>query len=278
MKIITAKIISGIISVVLIAFMGVLNRWRKSGKLTKWVATPLVILSLLGGSIFGYLAIFKEGISFAAWSYEELFNSDTKSLGDLNGQDGWTGDTEFDVVSSTGLDLEGDQSVSVLADPSSSYFIVNSFTATSSGIVYMKVRSTVANENAPYFRLTESSNLRVIFRFKSSGYCGLYDSGSSSYRDSFAYSANTSYWIAIEFDAATNEARLNFSTNGTTWDGWTDWYEVFSSFDNIDGISLGCPNYDTNVFTAYYDSITGTDPLAAPPAAAPVQSEYWWDD
>lgn len=43
------------------------------------------------------------------WTYEEKFNSDTKSLGNLDGQDGWTGSTEFQVVDSPVL--EGDQCV-----------------------------------------------------------------------------------------------------------------------------------------------------------------------
>lgn len=100
-KEIFVKIIFGLISIIFIVLAIFVNQLKKSGKFTKWVAVPIIILMIIFGSISGYFAITKDNLAFASNTHSidlELSSSQALTItdGDQTGLD-LTGDLTFEM-------------------------------------------------------------------------------------------------------------------------------------------------------------------------------------
>lgn len=193
-----------------------------------------------------------------AWAFEDKFNSDTKSTGDLNGQDSWTGGTGYDVTSS--VSYEGGQSVTGNA---TNQDIEVSFTGVASGKVYFAFMKPDATGNID-MRFYSGANFRTRFQL---------NGGSLYYRNNETDTVWTTYtnsqWYVIEFDfdaagAGTYNARYH---DGTSWSTAITGIAIQGTAANIDKILF---NQGASG-VGYWDTITPTDPTGG--VAAVVYSQ-----
>ena len=143
-----------------------------------------------------------------AWTFEDKFNSDTKSTGDLNGQDGWSGVTTVDVVTTT--PYEGDQCVS----GGDEAVMTRTFTAVNSGVVYFAMRrSTVASGDAETdFRANSNTQIKIRFRFGTD--VTVTNGGSTS---TVIASPSANQWYLFELTINSDDTHAVRYHNGTSW-------------------------------------------------------------
>jgi len=192
-------------------------------------ADYIILITIVSLIFFFGLFIYS---AFASWTYEQTFEA--LSTGDLNGQDGWSGSTDFDVVFDVDS-FEGTQMVSV----QSSGATITRTIDVSSGTFYVSLkRSAVSGLADIYLRISDSS--KVIVRLDSSGNIAQYDSLNDHWTNLVAYSTGTWYRIGIRFDCTAGGYQgLSEDTYQVNVDGG-DWYtaENFSSVDSFDQLRL----------------------------------------
>lgn len=165
-----------------------------------------------------------------AWTYEQLFNG--LSTADLNGQDSWSGDTGFDVVTGTPTPYEGAKALKGITPASFLDFeITRSITSLSSGIVYFSYLFSNSGGSDKRLAFKLLSGATTIVFVKCFGSTILIENRTPG-NDTVATGlvADTWYRIGLEYDASTDQARVNVD-NGT-WSAWSNVY-LASSVDTL---------------------------------------------
>lgn len=187
------------------------------------------------------------------WTLEDLFNSDTKSTGNLNGQDGWTVNYgTVNIVNTNSYD--GDQSIQT----GGSAGFKNSVDLTE-GILYFSGQATNDSDSwylYLYTGTTEAvslkiSNLSLYYR----------NSGGGTWTDTtLDVTADTWFRLGVDFDTNTDTFKLNLN-NGS----WTDNLNFMNTVTVITIIEG-----DTSV-SNYYDTLSPNYTITeAPPAWNPT--------
>ena len=180
-----------------------------------------------------------------AWTYEQDFEA--LSTGDLNGQDSWSGDTDFDVVD-TGTPYEGSQYLQI--DPAGDAFeaISRSVTSVAAGVVYCSLKinrtgGTAGKALRGDVLLYEGATIIARIFAQIGGAADKIELLASSGWVVLAtgISNDTWYRIGIEWDASTDKYRAN--VNGGTWSSWYD-PTGSPSFSGVDKITLDASSQD----------------------------------
>ncbi len=199
------------------------------------------------------------------WVFEDKFNSDTKSIGNLNGQDSWSLVEGEDVWTvQTVSKYEGNQGVSCLHITTDSV-IGFPVTAAVSGTMYialmratgagnnkLKVQLYDAAVNAVQFTLMQDSN--VYYQARGAGVVDF---------DDFVYGT----WgvLKIVFDGVGDTMNLQWY-NGTSWGTATGNLDSTTAFVDVDNIVISSVYNTAGALNDYIDTVTPTDPTAPPPA------------
>jgi hypothetical protein len=201
-----------------------------------------------------------------AWSYEQLFN--TLSTADLTGQDSWSGDTAFDVVT-TGTPYEGAKHVSVVHDADSTIAISRSVTGVSAGVIYfsVKINRTAGTVRGSFQIYSGATLVGRIFAFYTgaSNRIQMLTNDAATWIDlNASISNNTYYRVGVEYDHANqpNKYRANIN-NGA----FTSWYGMSGtpSWTNIDKIQLTHDgNNASGSGTIFFDAISPNYALGGP--------------
>jgi len=187
-----------------------------------------------------------------AWSFEDKFNSDTKSIGDLNGQDGWSGITTFDVQNS--VVYQGDQAIVETSGGGGSIDV--SISAVSDGTVYFAMRrNSTTGDSTTAFMNGTTTQFRISFELAKIRT----DNGGSVVDLLNPYVANTWYLFEVIFDANnTHTIRIH---DGSSWSSSFGPYTATNTSD-INAVRLNSGGTNSQ----YWDIITGTNPLASGPS------------
>lgn len=208
------------------------------------------VLSLIG-ALFLALTVHVLAVS---WTYEQDFES--LSTGDLNGQDSWTGSTDYDVTTTTACG--GSKSVSVAIGGSQS--IVRTLPAeVQDGNFYIRVKRTGTDNGDAFVLLKEDSTNRVFIKLGENGDIEGYNG--TAYIDLLtSYSADTCYTLNVEFNDSTQpdqwRARVH---NGSSWGAFSSWIGVNGTYGSIHSIAFDTDT-GTETQTVYFDTITLSDP------------------
>lgn len=149
-----------------------------------------------------------------AWVFEDKFNSDTKSTGDLNGQDGWSGGTGTDIVTTT--PYEGDQCVS----GGDEAVITNTFTAVNSGVVYFAMRRSNNNsgDSEMDFRANSNTQLKIRITFNGTGgRHGIVEITNGASVSDVIASYSVDQWYLFELTINSNDTHDIRYHNGSSW-------------------------------------------------------------
>lgn len=213
-----------------------------------------------------------------AWTFEDKFNSDTKSTGDLNGQDGWTADTSWDVVTTSPYD--GDQCITRVcegdapAGVSNYKSAVQTYTANTAGTVYFALKIDTTGGNARHEldlragALYASTGPIIFTSFQASGTKIIYTySGGGFVEVATGLSSGTWYPVALEYDTATDQSRARVYSGGA-WGSWTSYGTYFATISEVTNLTMGCDKGAAGTGgTLFMDTITPTDPA---PASGPA--------
>jgi len=186
------------------------------------------------------------------WTYEQKFNG--LNTADLNGQDSWSGSTNFDVVT-TDTPAEGTKHVKCNTISSAIDRII---TAVTYGTMYFDMKAGQTNKDA-YFVLASSAADEIDILFNSSGNITAYDSD-SSYVTVQAYSANTYYRIGIAFDYTAggweglDQYHFKVNVNGGAWSSEFK-VEHGNTYSSIARVKFNNPGWNTGG-TFYWDFIS----------------------
>lgn len=192
-----------------------------------------------------------------AWTYEQTFNS--LSTGDLNGQDSWSGSTNFDV--STTSPYEGANCVSCVLHADSSVTIDRSITGISAGTLYvsMKVNRTAGTRRGSFYLLSGTTEVARIFMVYdgTNKFIQMLTNDGATWIDLVNPITNdTWYRIGIEFDDAAHNNQYRCNVNNGTWSSWYGYY-LSPSWTTIDKVRLADEgNNGSGTGTVYFDSIS----------------------
>lgn len=181
------------------------------------------------------------------YAYTQKF--DSLNTGDLNGQDGWSGNAAFDVQ--TSVVFKGAKAVSFHNNTDDGIF--RTIKAMPGGRVHVAIRSTANNVTGPQIRLHSGATGLCLVAMGSSGQIILW-TGSTT-QNLGAYSANTWYEVVIEFDCRTDKFRVSID-NGANFSAWYAFYNS-STATTIDKIGIFAPTASTSG-TGYADDIIAT--------------------
>ena len=211
-------------------------------------------IEALGEDAYGHLDPFL---------FEDKFNSDTKTIGNLNGQDGWSGDVSFDVT--TNDFFEGDQSVS---GGDNGTLITYSSVSATSGIMYiaMSPTSTPALNNEFRTLLRDSSNVNafnITFRNIAGTLTLMLTHTDANTRVTLDDTITLGAWyvIAFEFEkdhggVGDHRARIAYLEEGGVWSSWFDnggaWYPKMGAYNGTISKILLIAETDAR---GYWDSI-----------------------
>ena len=194
-----------------------------------------------------------------AWTYTQNFNA--LNTADLNGQDSWSGSTNFDVSAAAAAIYEGAKGVSCAGGGVANQIISRAITAITAGTVYVAIKHASGNTNEIYIELYEgaSGKMHILYDADVSK-IQIYDNGIGDYVDvATGLSDNTWYPLKIEFNDSTQPEKYQLTVNiSGSWGTPSGWKTVNGgSYTEIDEIKF---NVQKNVTTAYFDTITPTDP------------------
>lgn len=186
-----------------------------------------------------------------AWTFEDKFNSDTKSTGDLNGQDGWSGSTAYDVVTSNCY--EGDQCVMAT---SANANMDQTISAVSSGTVYVAMRKETQNRDA-LVDLRTSGSIYTRLQFNGSDILIYKDGGSDTVISGFTTSQY--YVFEIQVDSTSSfKYRIHDGTSWSSQSGATT--PIDSNSIEVVRMSMGSGSAPATG-DMYWDIITPTNPV-----------------
>lgn len=191
-----------------------------------------------------------------AWVFEDKFNSDTKSTGDLNGQDGWSGGILFDVVNSN--TFEGNQAVEGI---SANQIIVVTFTGVSVGTVYFSMRKDTQFRDAS-ITFRHSGGNYVLFGFNTAN-LQVTDAGGVQNLDT---NFTTSQYYTFEFNIISTSSFTFRYHDGTSYTSlFTGRTPTNTGAVTDIRLNMGSANSPATG-AAYWDNISLTNPFAAGPA------------
>ncbi len=175
------------------------------------------------------------------WTYEQKFN--TLNDGDLNGQDSWTGDVEFDVVQ-TDTPAEGAKHLKVIANVSSNGFIDRTIIGVTSGTVYISIKKNANNDGRSVIYMKDSAEgaNSMTIDMNLDGNIRIWDNNPGSWITVGAYSANTYYRIGIAFESgAGSHEGLAADTYKMNIDGgaWSDVADFETAVAEINLLRFG---------------------------------------
>lgn len=161
-----------------------------------------------------------------------LFETDFNSLnnGDLNGQDSWSGDTDFDVQVT--IVKEGAKAVAVTPGANGDNYISRTGTQLSAGKIGCYIRTALYCPGGadPEFVLYEGATVITRIQFCAAAYgdgiCGAHSGGRIKVAD---YSADIWYWCQVEWneEGAGSTPQVRFKVNSGAWSSWyspeNDW-------------------------------------------------------
>lgn len=189
-----------------------------------------------------------------AWTYTQNFNSLT--AGDLNGQDSWSGDINYDV--STTAPYEGANSVRFAA--ATEVNIERTITGVTSGIVRIAMRKDSVATGSPQmdFILYQGTTYLCSVGFGgNAGGAVAWIQGAANTTLATGLSASTYYHWDLEFDTSTDQCRARFATTEAGLDSasWTAWQNFLSNATatEINKIRLSKGNGATDA--CYWDDI-----------------------
>lgn len=192
-----------------------------------------------------------------AWTYQQLFN--TLNTADLNGQDSWSGDAKFDVVTTS--PYEGAKAVGCVHEADSSVAISRSITGISAGVFYVsiKVNRTAGTRRGSIYVYSGATAVGRIFCF----YTGannriqmLTNDGATWIDLNSGISNDTWYRIGIEYDNAAQPNKYRTNIDGGAF---TAWYGYFGSptWTNIDKLEfVDDGNNASGTGTMYWDTVS----------------------
>jgi len=210
------------------------------------------------------IAVILVGVSwatptYAAWLFEDSFNSDTKSTGDLNGQDGWdTCDTDFDVTATN--PFEGDQTVTATAANGA---CTNTFTDSDNGKLYFSTRRAGTTSDGQ-IKIFSNNGVAIRIQFvhgDGNDQITIRD-GAGSFTLVNGFTNDIYYTTELEyFTDCTHIVRIHDTKGWSAFSGTLDGRDCTPANDDLDAISLevGGSGSQTN-----FDNITATNPLDVP--------------
>ena len=164
-----------------------------------------------------------------AWTYEQLF--DGLNDGNLSGQDSWTDDTEWQVVTDA-ISYEGTKCIKNIVSNTRS--TKRDITAVTSGTFYFSMRSGDTAIQAPWFDAYDSTTRLFLVRFELDELEILDSTGWVKIQDIVD---DTWYRIGVEFDCSTDI--FNISVDSSAFSGNYDFVSATTDLDNIVLFSTG---------------------------------------
>lgn len=192
-----------------------------------------------------------------AWTYEQLFNS--LNTADLNGQDSWSGSTNFDV--STTSPWEGAKCVSCVLESDTSVEISRSVTGVSAGVFYVSIKiGRTAGMRRGSIQIYSGATMvgRVFAQYDggANNNIRMLTNDGATWITLGSSAPDTWYRIGFEYDNAGQPNKYRTNLNGGTW---TSWYGMFGSptWTNVDKIEFSDQgNNGSGTGTMYWDTVS----------------------
>lgn len=184
------------------------------------------------------------------WIYEQDF--ETLTNGDLNSQDSWTADTNFDVEENVNS-YSGDKDLKLVVSSTDFINATRSVSSISQGTFYIstKFEETSGTTNADIELYdTNGVNLLRVF-YNGTDWQWLNSTGWGTLQSS--PTLDTWYRIGIEWDNTNQANKYRVNINDGTWSSWEN-TTGSRSFSGIDTILLSGRN-ETGVGAVYFDLI-----------------------
>lgn len=191
-----------------------------------------------------------------AFLYDQGF--ETLNTGDLNGQDSWSGDTDFDVTTSN--PYEGLKCVTGTAANGT---ISRAFTASTSGVAYFAMRHSGTGDASFVFRTTGNTVTRFLVTFDSTNVVVTSGAGTATLISN--YTDNAYYLFECTYNAS-NQHNIR-AHDGSSWGSATGLLNAANN-GNVDGVAL---NQGASG-TVFLDIISPNNPRT--PTVSPVQGSY----
>lgn len=205
---------------------------------------------------------------FAAWGYTQTF--DALSDGDLNGQDSWSGDTDYDIQSAVAV---AGKAVAVTA--ASDGIIQRTITSASSGTFRIEMRKagTTTGNNQSNIGQGDWGTLTnrltsVGFGYNSNHDKIYYVKTDTSETQIQAFSADTWYTVDQEIDCSTDQYRVRIDEGS-----WTAWGALYNSNTCSNFSVVSFRKSDADDIDMYWDSISDG---AAVAATGGYDASDWW--
>lgn len=199
-----------------------------------------------------------------AWPYTQTFNGLTD--GDLNGQDSWASDVDFDIQGV--VTFEGAKAVEHTDNTESD--IKRTVTGSASGNVSVEMRREGTGPNAAYSIFQGATRLTFFYLGRNSGADQGGISNVATTIDILTVSNSTFYTCEIEYDVSTDQYRGRI--DGGTWTSWIGFYNGATATE-VDAIQLIKQNGGTTA--VYFDDIKDATPAAAETGFMTLQRGYW---
>lgn len=191
-----------------------------------------------------------------AWTYEQKFNDLTTA--DLNGQDSWSGNAIFDVVTTT--PAEGAKRVASVVESDTELTIDRSITGISAGIVYisMKVNRLTGMRRGSFEIYSNTTLVMRLFIIRDGASNNtiqmLSAEGANWFTLASGISNDTWYRIGIEFDDAAHPDKYRCNVDGGTWSAWRSTWSAYTTVNKIRLADQG--NNGSGTGTIGYDFIS----------------------
>lgn len=196
-----------------------------------------------------------------AWVATDDFNGYSDgSISGLNGGSGWS--AGWSLASGT-IDVQGtttyEGAKAITANTSAADLVSRALTSTVTvGTMYIAMRASATTVVGFTILENGAGTGKMYIKFDSDGNIKIFDNGAGAYQTIQAYSANTWYLIAIDFDntGQPNKYRAKVD-NGS----YTSYYTVNGgSYTSISHIRL---ETDTGTGSVFWDRISDTAPTTA---------------
>lgn len=219
------------------------------------------------------------------WIYEDKFNSDTKSIGSLNGQDGWVthatgGGGDWSVQTTD--KFEGDQGVTTGSHAKGDVYADTVIADVIAGTVYIAImRGAYSGGSNLHPLLKHGTTYNIHLDLSTTNTDVGYYTRNQASRVSFG-TWTQDVWgvLKIIFDFSTDTMNLQWY-NGTSWGTATGDVQTTFAGDHVDTIQfLSTWASGDGIQDDSFDIITPTDPTVAPPAVyvAPLDQTYFFDE
>lgn len=206
-------------------------------------------LSLILTILFVGLFVFTTP-AHAVWTFEDKLNSDTKSTGDIDGQNGWTADTDYDIVTTD--PFEGDQHAAATGANGTAQV---SLSAVNTGAAYVAIQHNGTGDATWHYKSGGTTVVRV--QFESSNITTFNNSTGVTLVSSYA---TDQYWIPeVIFNGDDTFDIRVWDTVLLTWVGDNDGLDYdFGASGDPDQVQMN----QGSSGVVFFDNITPTAPDA----------------